>query len=161
MFMENVAVLLITFCFSFPSLCFALNRNCMKTAAHVTGTRLLCGRTQQRFFRVLFMQTKVLLKQDMLASVKNAVRFRKGDVFPTSVRCSHTRRLAAVFLPPLPLKSHVCLSLFFKFILSKIMKLNTGRWLFTKAGCLSLVIGFKDTQKHAHTETYTHTYEDI
>ena len=31
MFVENTAMLLITFCFSFIGLCFALNKNRMKT----------------------------------------------------------------------------------------------------------------------------------
>lgn len=58
MFLENAAMLLITFCFSFPGLCFALNKNSMKTPAHVTGTHLLCGRTQQLFFLVFIYANK-------------------------------------------------------------------------------------------------------
>lgn len=36
MFVENTATLLITFCFSFIGLCFALNKNRMKTQSYVT-----------------------------------------------------------------------------------------------------------------------------
>lgn len=36
MFLENIATLLITFCFSFTGLCLALNKNCMKTQSYVT-----------------------------------------------------------------------------------------------------------------------------
>lgn len=71
----------------------------MKIAAHVTGT-LRASSVQEGsrvVFRVLFMQREVLLKQDTVASVKNAARVRKRHVFPTAIRRARTQRLAAVF----------------------------------------------------------------
>lgn len=79
MFLENAAMLLITFCFFFPGLCFALNENSMKTPAHVTGMHLLCGGTQQHiFFSVFYLRNqKCSVNQDVLADAKNAVNFRE------------------------------------------------------------------------------------
>lgn len=117
MFPENAAMLLITFCFSFPGLCFALNKNSMKTPAHVTGTHLLCGGTQQLFFfSVLFMQPKVLCESG-LAGAKNAVSFREKAHTPNISQVSMLLPKASSCLPPCwLLKPHVHLSVLFKFI---------------------------------------------
>lgn len=94
MFLENAAVLLITFCFSFPGLCFALNKNSMKTPAHVTGTHLLCGGTQQHFFfsSVLFMQPKVLCKSGRAGRCKECCELQAEG--------AHSQHQSGVHAPP-------------------------------------------------------------
>lgn len=119
MFPENAAVLLITFCFSFPGLCFALNKNSMKTPAHVTGTHLLCGGTQQHFFFPVFYlcNQKCSVNQDVLAGAKNAVSFRQKARTPNISQVCMLLPKASSWLPPFwLLKPHVHLSGLFKFI---------------------------------------------
>lgn len=93
MFLENAAMLLITFCFSFPGLCFALNKNSMKTPAHVTGTHLLCGGTQQHFFfSVLFMQPKVLCKSGRAGQCEECSELQGEG--------AHSQQQSGVHAPP-------------------------------------------------------------
>jgi hypothetical protein len=111
MFLENVAMLLITFCFSFPGLCFALNKNSMKTAAHITGTHLLCGRTQPRCFQGFIYANKSAPEAGHVGQCEECCEVQEEACFPTAVRRTRTQRLAAVS----PLLS---LSLFLYLIMS-------------------------------------------
>lgn len=132
MFVENTVMLLITFCFSSTGLCFTLNKNCMKTQSYVTRYAFPLWNSSIICLVFYLGKRKCSSNQCRLNCLTSAVWISVNwSFYLASLRC---KKLVIAFLPFLFfLKSHVCVSVYFKFIQSRIMKfLKASQWVHKK-----------------------------
>lgn len=123
MFVENTATLLITFCFSFIGLCFALNKNCMKTQSYVTRYVAPPWNSSITFLVFYLCKQKCSSNQCRMNCLTSAVGISVNFSL-TLPRCRYT---PIAFFPFCFLKSRICVSVFFKFIQSSVMKFLKAR----------------------------------
>ena len=135
--MENTATLLITFCFSFIGLCFALNKNHMKTQSYGTRYAAPPWNSSITFLVFYLCKQKCSSNQCRLNCLKSAVGISVNwSFFLTSLRYRYSPKgLWLLFFLSCFLKSYICVSVFLKFIQSRIMKfLKARQWVHKKWG---------------------------
>lgn len=116
MFVENIVMLLITFCFSSTGLCFTLNKNCMKTQSYVTRYAFPLWNSSIIFLVFYLGKQKCSSNQCRLNRLKSAVWISVNwSFYLTSLRC---KKLVIAFLPFLFFLNHMsvfqCISNLFK-----------------------------------------------
>lgn len=106
MFVENTATLLITFCFSFIGLCFALNKKHMKTQSYSTRYAAPAWNSSITFLVFYLYKQKCSSNRCRLNCLKSAVGISVNwSFFLTSLRCRYSPKdLWLLFFPFLFLK---------------------------------------------------------
>lgn len=140
MFTEQTATLLIAFCVSFIGLCFALNKNCMKTQSSVTRYAAPPRNSSITFLVFYLCKQKSSSNQRGSNCLESAVSISVNwSFFPNAVQVQTLPQKAwdcfffFFFSPSCFLKSHIGVSAFLKFIQSRIMKfLKASQWVHKK-----------------------------
>lgn len=107
MFLKNRATLLITLCFSSTGLCFALNKNCLKTQPYVTGYASPPWNSSVTFLVFYLCKQKCSSDQCQLNCLKGAVWISvNGSFSPTSLRCRCSPKSLRLLFPPFCFLNH-------------------------------------------------------